>query len=112
VTPRELTDALLKVIPGRRAEHCCGWTLTAKLVPEREEIRYTASIAYSTDFALPYEALKHAPVAVDALRLQAEDICEADQKLRALADEMSQRAPKDSENGQPERPQEGETTKH
>ena len=97
MTPKELANAMLRVIPGRKPEHCQNWSVAARLAPETKSVLYTVSLNVSTSFNVP-DALMEFPAELgDAFELEAEDICEVDRKISALLAELDGDAEKDED---------------
>jgi len=99
MTPTELVNAILRVAPGKDPPaHCHGWTISGRLVPERGAVEYVASLTINLPFDVA-DGLREYPGMLEAaLRVHAEDICEMDDRIRSLADELT-RAAKQSQTG-------------
>ena len=102
MTPKELANAMLRVIPGRRPEQCQHWSVAARLAPETNSVLYTVSLNVSTSFNVPDALMEFPSELGEAFELEAEDICKIDRKIRALLAELDGDAEKGNDDGETE----------
>ena len=95
MTPAELVNAIQRVTPGKDPPaQCHGWRITARIVPEQEQVEYTASIAINLHFRVNQAAFEFPMMLAKEFEIHAEDIVEADTGIKSLLDEMSREARK------------------